>query len=369
MNTIKVVHTADLHLTNPDLINDRIHRQLVSDSLSVFYSIIDFCKEYKPDVLLICGDLFSKPDEEETFAKSVFEKFSEIPYTQVVITPGNHDFLSSSSPFRNMQTQENVYIFSDFACLNIKSKNLKIYGAGFNKRFINRSIFESVSEDDTIKICAIHADVTNSESEYNPVSFEEIEKSGYDYVALGHIHAFSGIKSLGNVKYAYAGTPQGQGFDEKNEKGIIWGTVTKDSVDLNFKKMSKRLFLEMFYNIDNSQSPSEVYSEIITFLNKEYGENYQENLYRINLTGEYKDNHTVFINYITENLKNNFFYCEIIDKMKPDISILKDKVNETSVKGIFLKKVIKFLEDSDPKTTEIAKKALYIGLEVLGDEN
>ena len=111
MNKIKIVHTADLHLTNPDLINDRIHRQLASDTLSVFYSIIDFCKEYKPDVLLICGDLFSKPDEEETFAKRVFEKFSEIPSTQVVITPGNHDFLSSSSPFRNTQTQENVYIF------------------------------------------------------------------------------------------------------------------------------------------------------------------------------------------------------------------------------------------------------------------
>ena len=369
MNSIKIVHTADLHLTNPDLITDKVRRQLAFDSLSVFYSIIDFCKEYIPDVLLICGDLFSRPNEGDNFAKRVFEKFSEISSTKVIITPGNHDFIYSSSPYIALQFQENVHIFSEFSQLDIENKNLKIYGAGFDKRFINQSIFKPTLSDNTIKICAIHGDVTNSESEYNPITTEDIGNSEYNYVALGHIHTFSGIKSVGNVKYAYPGTPQGQGFDEKKEKGIIWGTISKDCVNLNFREMSKRLFLEISYNIDNSLSASQVYSEIITFLDKEYGENYQENLYRINLTGEYKDNHTLFINYITENLKNNLFYCEIIDKMKPDISILKDKVNKTSVKGIFLEKVIKLLEDSDTKTTEIAKKALYIGLEVLGDEN
>ena len=43
-----------------------------------------------------------------------------------------------------------------------------------------------------------------------------------DYIALGHIHKFSGIKRIGNTYYAYSGCPEGRGFDEEGDKGIIF---------------------------------------------------------------------------------------------------------------------------------------------------
>lgn len=369
MNSVKIVHTADLHLINPASVSDTLRKQLALDALSVFYSIIDFCKEYRPDVLLISGDLFSTPDTNESFARQVFEKFYEIPFSKVIITPGNHDFLSASSPYNFLKTSDNVHVFSDFSQIEIAEKNTVIYGAGFSSRFVKQSIFFPADDTDKINICAIHGDITNSFSEYNPISLSDIEKRGYDYIALGHIHSFSGIKNIGNTYYSYPGTPQGQGFDEKNEKGIVWGTISKSSKELNFKKMSKRMFVEFSFDITNCTLPSQAVSEIQNYIKETFGDDYNKNLYRINLTGEYKNNYGSYIEYISENLKNTLFYCEINDCTKSDINLLKSMIDETTIKGIYIKKMLKILEESNDEAYKTAKKALYIGLEVLGNDN
>ena len=369
MNSVKIVHTADLHLINPETITDKVRKQLANDSLLVFYNIIDFCKEYKPDVLLICGDLFSVHNEQLSFVMQVFKKFREISSVKVVITPGNHDFLSSASPYNTIKQLENVHIFSTFSKFTIKKNNTNIYGYGFTSRFVNESILETVNNFESINICAIHGDVTNSSSEYNPINLQAISNSGFDYIALGHIHTFSEIKNIGSTYYAYPGTPQGQGFDEKGEKGIIFGEISKESVDLSFKKMSKRIITKHSFNISNYQQASEAFYAIMRYLEEKYGEEFRNNLYKINLTGEYKDNHLAYINYISENLNNNLFYCETNDLTKPNLRILKSSTNDTSIKGIYLKKMLNIIERCDEVTLKTAKKALYIGLEVLDNDN
>lgn len=369
MDFIKIIHTADLHLSLPESAPDRYRRQLAKDALIVFFNIIDFSKEYKPDLLLICGDLFSVPNENINFAKLVFEKFFEIPDIDVIITPGNHDFLTSASPYKKIKLPDNVHIFSDFSKLDLKFKNAAVYGAGFNKRFMNKSIFEPALSNDKINICAIHADVTNGTSEYNPLSIHQMEESGYDYIALGHIHSFSGIQNVKNVSYAYPGTPQGQGFDEKGEKGIIFGKVSKNSADLSFKKMSKRMFSELTFDTTPYPLASQAYQEIYKETEKNFGDSFKDNLYKITLTGEYSENNKSYINYIYENLSNNLFYCELIDRTKPDINFLKSMIDETTIKGLFIKKMLKILETSDENEYKTAKKALYKGLELLDNDN
>lgn len=369
MNSVKIVHTADLHLTYPDNITDKLRRQLAQDALSAFYSIIDFCKEYKPDLLLISGDLFSTPKESDVFAGRVFEKFSEISFVKVIITPGNHDYLTTSSPYNTVKLPDNVHVFSEFSQIILEDKNASVCGTGFSTRFIKEGIFKSATNDELINICAIHGEVTNSASDYNPVSVFDIQNSGYDYVALGHIHSFSGIKNAGKTFYAYPGTPQGQGFDEKDEKGIIYGSISKDFVDLQFKKISKRSFIEFSFDISEYPAPSVAFTSISNYMEQNYGDTFSDNLYRINLVGIHKENHILYVNYISENLINNLFYCEINDCTKPDTNLLKSMIDETSVKGIYIKKMLDIIDNCDEKDFEIAKKALYIGLEVLNNEN
>ena len=58
--------------------------------------------------------------------------------------------------------------------------------------------------------------------EYGPISREDIARSGLDYLALGHIHQASGLQREGNTFWAYPGCPEGRGFDELGDKGVLY---------------------------------------------------------------------------------------------------------------------------------------------------
>ena len=73
--------------------------------------------------------------------------------------------------------------------------------------------------------------------------------------------------------------------------------------------------------------------------------------------------------FICDNLNNYLFYAEIIDRTKPNIELLNDLAEETTIKGLFVKKILEILDSDDSYKKEIAIEALHIGLEVLNNDN
>lgn len=80
----------------------------------------------------------------------------------------------------------------------------------------------------------LHGEVGVPSSRYDPVSEEELAASGLDYAAFGHVHAFSGLRRAGDCFYAWPGCPEGRGFDETGEKGVIIADVERGGVKLRF---------------------------------------------------------------------------------------------------------------------------------------
>ena len=79
---------------------------------------------------------------------------------------------------------------------------------------------------------------------------DKLAKSGkneYNFTvsnSLKHTYnfSFSGIKTAGKTRYAYPGCPEGRGFDEMGEKGIIFGEVSKGWADMKFIPLSGRQY-------------------------------------------------------------------------------------------------------------------------------
>ena len=57
---------------------------------------------------------------------------------------------------------------------------------------------------------------------------------------------------------AYAGCPQGRGFDELDDKGIVIGEVSKGTVNLEFIKTSKRNYCIREVDISNLDGYHEI---------------------------------------------------------------------------------------------------------------
>lgn len=367
MEKIKILQTGDLHFDTPfkDLSKSL---SLISkeELLEVFTKIIDICIFEDVKVLLLTGDIFDNLTVDKKtliFLKSQLERINNI---KVFISPGNHDPYNDTSFYRLIDWPSNVYIFkSEIENYLIEELNLVVWGAAFNEKYIKKSILKDINIiENYINIMTIHGDISNVDggNDYNPMTLRDIENSNLDYIGIGHRHSFSGIKKEKNTFYAYAGCPQGRGFDELGDKGVIIGEVSKGYVDLDFRKTSKRNYYHVEVDITGTLGYEEIKNKVLSEIKKEDREN---NFYKIDLKGEIESYLNINEKIILEKLKDEFYFLKLKDKTEVKLDL--DKIlKDYSIKGVYARKLLE-KQTQKEEDEEIIKMALKLGIQSLSD--
>lgn len=368
MKKIKILQAGDLHFDTPfkDL-NKNIALISKEELLEVFSKIIDMSMENSVDILLLTGDIFDNLTVNKKtliFIKNQLERISNI---KVFISPGNHDPYNEKSFYKMINWPENVYIFKgNLESIVIEDLKTVVFGAAFNEHHIRKSMIKDITVKRAyINIMTIHGDISNTDegNDYNPITLKDIGNSGLDYIAIGHRHNFSGILRENNTYYAYAGCPQGRGFDELDDKGIIIGEIAKGAVDLRFQRTSKRNYYVKEIDISNSVSYEEVRIKIISSINEEDRKN---NLYKIILKGEIESYINLKEEVILDKIKDDFYFVKVIDKTEVKLDF--DKISKDySIKGVYAKKLLEKMEEEDCNK-EVLKMALKLGIQCLSYE-
>ncbi|MBE6049483.1 MAG: DNA repair exonuclease [Clostridium sp.] len=369
MKTIKILHSADFHFDTPfKEIGERQSKLNKEEIKEVFSEIINISKNNCVDILLLAGDIFDNNTVNKNTLYFIEEKLKEIPNIKVFISPGNHDPFSKNSFYNFINWPENVYVFnSGIEKVYLKDLDINIWGAAFNEKYVRTSMLRNVrAEDGKINIMVLHGEVVNSseENEYNPITLNDILESNMDYIALGHRHAYSGIKKIGNTFYAYSGCPQGRGFDELGDKGVICGDISKGVVDLKFIKTSKRRYEQVKIDVTDCYTHEEIKSLIKATIE----EDSKENLYKVILIGEVSEEFNIDEDILSEQLSSDFYFIKVIDKTKVKVN-LEEISKGYSVKAIFASKISKLINESTEESEkEILMKALKIGLSSLSED-
>ena len=81
MNSIKVLHCADVHLGASESSLGILAENRKAETLICFEKIINLAKDKNVDILLIAGDLFNSNNIDKAFTDRVFECFASIPDT------------------------------------------------------------------------------------------------------------------------------------------------------------------------------------------------------------------------------------------------------------------------------------------------
>ena len=219
---MKILHTADWHLDAPMNGMGEENAQLLRQELrKIPERIAKLCKSEKCDLLIIAGDLFdgAYTAESMTAVRSSLANL-DIP---VVIAPGNHDFITDNSPYIKEQWPDNVHIFTQptMSAYALPSLDCVIYGAGYQSMDCPGLLKNFHAQDDARwKIGVLHGEVNNASSNYCPITRHQLQESGLDYLALGHIHKAGSLKA-GDALCAWPGCPMGRGFDELGAKGVL----------------------------------------------------------------------------------------------------------------------------------------------------
>lgn len=368
MDKVRIVHCSDLHFDTPfgDL-DSRLSQIRQEEIRETFSKIIDLCKSEKADILLICGDLFDNYSVKKMTLHFLKDKFLEIPGVRVFMVAGNHDPLNERSFYKMIEWPDNVYIFEN-QIEEVKIEELKttVIGASFKENYEKKSQLSKYflgNNDDNIRIMLMHGEITDREdsNEYNPITEQQIESTKVSYAALGHRHAFSGLKKCGMTTYAYCGCPEGRGFDEVGPKGIIVGDVYNNGVNLEFVPLNKRTYYEIEVDITGAMSNDFIKSKVIAAVD----ENHHNNIYCINLKGEISDEFILNTDTISSIVKPYFFAVKIKDKSTVKLDIEKLS-REYSIKGLFSAKMLKKIEEAENEDEkEKLMKALKIGLQSL----
>ena len=369
MKKVKILQTGDLHFDTPfrDLDKD-ISEISKEELLEVFSKIISIAEQNRIDILLLTGDIFDNLTVNKKTLVFIKNQIERIPNIKVFISPGNHDPYNEKSFYKMINWPSNVYIFKG-NLENVILDDLKVvvWGAAFNEYYVKESLLKDIkAKEDYINIMCIHGELSTVEggNEYNPITIKDIENSKLDYIAIGHRHNFSRIQNIGNTFYAYAGCPQGRGFDEVLDKGVIIGEVSKGIVNLDFIRTSKRNYYVKEVDISNKVSYEEIKNKILEEVKEEER---KSNLYKIVLKGEVESFVNLKEGLLKELIKDYFYYVKIMDKTEVKLdfdSISKDY----SIRGVYAKKILEKIDTENSEENEILKIALKLGIQCLSNE-
>lgn len=222
---LKILHSADWHLDSPFRGFEQRQRAFLKEELlKVPQKIADLCRRENCDLMLLSGDLFDGPYSRES--ADVLRAALEQCAVPVLISPGNHDYLASGSPWLEERWPNNVYIFSGaLTSVVLPELDCRVYGAGYRSMDCPGLLqgFRAEGEE-TYHVAVLHGDPMQLRSPYCPVTSAQVRDSGLDYLALGHIHKAGSFRA-GRTLCGWSGCPMGRGFDETREKGAYIVTL------------------------------------------------------------------------------------------------------------------------------------------------
>lgn len=326
---LKIIHAADLHLDSPFAGLSPEQAALRREELrSLPDRLADLANEEQADLVLLAGDLLDSQRLYRETADLLARALGRIR-AKVFIAPGNHDPYTAVSPYALPIWPDNVHIFTSPLpeAVPLPELNCTVYGAAFTAEQREDSpLSHFTATGNHLNLMVLHGNTQGRD--YAPISPADIAASGLDYLALGHIHQHSGLQKSGATFWAYPGCPEGRGFDELGNKGVLILSVEKDSVQMRLHPLSLRHYQITDVDLTGCSDPLAAITAALP------GQT-QSDLYRIRLTGEYSMTPQI-MGALEFALAPRFHALELQDRTRTPRD-LWSRSQEDSLTGLFLR--------------------------------
>lgn len=247
---MKILHTSDWHLGHTLYNYDRTEEQMV-----MLLQMVNIVREHKPDVFLLCGDVYHTPQPsaavQTMFTNALVEIHNANPDMTIVITAGNHDSGTKHDIFRTPWKSLKVYTIGSVDANQKEDMIIEIPGKGYviavpyaNERNMPKGLFQELLDianeknvdnlpvvmtaHTTVRGCDFAGHENGSEYAVGGIESYDLDEvgTGYDYLALGHIHHAQFIHS-GKHNVRYCGTPIPVSFDENYKHSVSIVEITE----------------------------------------------------------------------------------------------------------------------------------------------
>lgn len=237
--TIKFIHAADLHIDSPlrglDAHDGAPVEQLRSATRRAFVALVDLAIEQRVALVVLAGDIYD--GNWTDFRTGLFfrEQLRRLVDAgiRVFIARGNHD--AESQITKQLPQVDGVHVFSHEECETVTLDDLgvAVHGYSFPSRAVSEDVVPRYPQAiaGVFNIGVLHTSLTGriGHDTYAPTTVEALCSKGYDYFALGHVHAREIVREA-HPRIVYPGNLQGRKASETGPKGCELITIDANRI-------------------------------------------------------------------------------------------------------------------------------------------
>lgn len=225
--SVTVVHAADLHIDSPlrglprydgaplDIVRGATR--------NAFVELVNLCREREAGLLVLAGDLFDgswRDFNTGLFFVAQLARLREVG-CRVVMLRGNHD--AESVVEKNLPLPDFVHelLTKKPEVVRFPALGVSVTGQGFANRSVSADLAAGYPDADPheFSIAMLHTSLDGREGHdsYAPSKLSTLLDKGYDYWALGHVHAREDV----HESVVFPGNLQGRHARETGPKGAM----------------------------------------------------------------------------------------------------------------------------------------------------
>ena len=344
---MKLLLFADLHLDAPFAWarpeTARLRRANRRETLTRILALAD---AERVDAVLSAGDLFEHdrvtPDT-VAFLQASFARTDR----RILLAPGNHDWLSSRSPYAVTDWSPNVHVFEDARLTPLTLVDgLTLWGAAHRAPANTDGFFAGFRPDrDGIHFALAHASERSllgwqeaGKQPHAPFDAAEIAAAGLSHAFLGHYHLPRDAE-----RHTYPGNPDPLEFGEDGDRGAVLITVQSDGGVLRERRqVAVSQVADVTVSIDEARHATDVQEAVAAALAGLSG------CVRVTLDGELAPGVTLDLNEL-QRLGPHLDGLQVRGgRIGPGYD-LDAIAAESTVRGQFVRDALDQLEDGDQR--------------------
>ena len=224
----RFLHAADLHLGSPflglALKDEDVAARFAKASRSAFEDLVTKALEEGVSFVVIAGDVFDGEWKDNSIALFLNRQLARLSNHGIptFFLRGNHD--AESVVAKSLTWPDKVFEFSTRRPETHRIKDLRValHGRGFPHREVVENYAVDYPEPlaGWFNIGVLHTACGRAGHEnYAPCTVADLAARGYDYWALGHVHAFEIVSR--DPWIVYPGNLQGRSIRECGERGAV----------------------------------------------------------------------------------------------------------------------------------------------------
>ncbi|WP_238121161.1 MULTISPECIES: metallophosphoesterase family protein [unclassified Xanthobacter] len=270
-SSFQFLHAADIHLDSPLRglsLRGAEAAAFTGASRQALDNLVSTAIAEKVAFVVIAGDIYDGDWRDFSTGHVFVRQMGRLARENIPVfmLRGNHDALSVIS--RDLPLPENVHNFSvrKVESVELPEIGVVLHGRGFAHRHVpeNMALAYPPAREGQFNIGVLHTSLTGREGHevYAPCTVADLERTGYDYWALGHIHQREVVRPQGPA-IVFPGNLQGRHARETGAKGATLVRVVDGRIaDMIALTLDAARFASLNLDLTGLSSPADLHGRL-----------------------------------------------------------------------------------------------------------